>query len=497
MNIRLPAPLRPTVGGATTVPVEARTLAELGAQIVARYPELAARVLHDGAFGPFVTVFVDGEDARFIAPDADISAAKTIEILPAMSGGATTAEPSQRPGPLGGSTLLDQVAKEIHGSFIDETIGIVARAHPDTVSFAVGSPAPEVLRMARAEELAADVLAHDGLAPLGYGITEGDGELREIVAANARARGLRASADDVSITVGAIQAIDITSRLFVRPGDLVVVESPGFANVLSGLRNHGARLLEVPVDERGIDVDEAARLLRERGERPRMFFIVPNFQNPSGATLSIERREQLVALAHSYGAVIIEDDPYRELRFRGEHLPAIASLTDDGVVSIGTFSKTFLPGVRIGWAISDPATVRRMASAKQTMDSCTSMLNQRIVVAFHRRGGVDEHLARLRALYAEKQARARAALARDFAGTGVRWTDPDGGFYLWVTLPHGMSSRRLLDVALEERVAFVPGDAFGVERDLSNAFRFSYSSPTPDRIDEGVTRLRRAFDRLA
>ena len=486
MNLRLPAPLRATVGGATTVPLEAATLADVARQIAARYPELAARVLRDGAFGPFVTVFVDGEDARFLAPDANVSAVRTIEILPAMSGGDATTE-------LG---LLDQVAREIHGSFIDETIGIVARAHPDTVSFAVGSPAPEVLRMARAEELAAEVLSRDGLAPLGYGITEGDPELREIVAATAREWGLQATADDVSITVGAIQAVDIAFRIFIRPGDLAVVESPGFANVLSGLRNHGARLLEVPVDEQGMDVDEAARLLRERGERPRLFFVVPNFQNPSGATLSLERREKLVALARSYDAVVIEDDPYRELRFRGEHLTPIAALSRDGVVSIGTFSKTFLPGVRIGWAISDAPTVRRFASAKQTMDSCTSMLNQRIVVAFHRRGGVPEHLARLRALYAEKNARARAALAEHFAGTGVSWTDPDGGFYLWVTLPRGMSSRRLLDVALEERVAFVPGDAFGVERDLSGSLRFSYSSPSPDRIEEGVVRLRRAFERV-
>ncbi len=485
MNLRLPAPLRPAVGGAVTVTVDAVTLTEVVDQITTRYPELAARVLRDGAFGPFVTVFVDGEDVRFLVADADLSQAKTIEILPAMSGGAI------------GVGLLDQVAREIHGSFIDETIGIVARAHPDTVSFAVGSPAPEVLRMARADELVADVLSRDGLLPLGYGITEGDPELREIVAATAREWGLPASADDVSITVGAIQAVDIAVRIFIRPGDLAVVESPGFANVLSGLRNHGARLLEVPADENGMDVDAAARLLRERGERPRLFFIVPNFQNPSGGTLSMERREKLVALARSYDAVIIEDDPYRELRFRGSRLVPIAALTGAGVINIGTFSKTFLPGVRIGWAISDAATVGRFARAKQTMDSCTSMLNQRIVVAFHRRGGVDVHLASLRALYAEKHARARSALAKHFAGTGVNWTDPDGGFYLWLTLPEGMSSRRLLDVALEERVAFVPGDAFAVERDLSNALRFSYSSPTPDRIEEGVIRLRRAFDRIA
>lgn len=486
MDIRLPQPLRFTVGGATSVPVEAGTLGDLPASIAARYPQLAERILERGRFSAFVNVFVDGADIRTQTDAADLRSARAVEILPAMSGGATAA-----PG------ILVRAAKEMHGSFIDETIGIVARAHPDTVSFAVGSPAAVALEMAGASELAAEVIALDGTEALGYGITEGDSELREIVAQQARARGIRADAEHVIITAGALQAIDMAIRLFIRAGDVAVVESPGFANVLSGLRNHGARILEVPIDEQGIDVDQAARMLRESGVRPKLFYIVPTFQNPSGATLAMERRAKLIALARSYGAVILEDDPYRELRFRGEHLAPIAALTDDGVVNIGSFSKTLLPGLRVGWAIADPVVTHGLASAKQTMDSNTAMLSQRIVVAFHRRGGVEEHLAKLRLIYAEKQERARAALEREFAGTGVTWNNPEGGFYLWVRLPSGLSARRLLDVALQERVAFVPGDAFAVTADLSGAFRFSYSSPTPDRIDEGVRRLRRAYDRVA
>ena len=165
-------------------------------------------------------------------------------------------------------------------------------------------------------------------------------------------------------------------------------------------------------------------------------------------------------------------------------------------MSIGSFSKTFLPGLRVGWAIAERDVIRRMAAAKQTMDSSTGTLAQRIVMEFHRRGGANAHLAKLRALYAEKQAWARAALAREFAGTGVRWNDPEGGFYFWVTLPRGVDARRLLDVALEEGVAFVPGEAFSVAGDHRSALRFSISGPSPDRIDEGVRRLRRAFDRV-
>jgi len=165
------------------------------------------------------------------------------------------------------------------------------------------------------------------------------------------------------------------------------------------------------------------------------------------------------------------------------------------VVSVGTFSKTFLPGLRVGWVIAPIDIVRRMAAAKQTMDSSTGTLAQRIVLEFHRRGGVDAHIGRLRQMYSEKQTRARAALEREFAGTGVSWNDPQGGFYFWVKLPHGVDARALLDIALEEGVAFVPGEAFSIRPAHANALRFSISAPTPDRIDEGVRRLRRAFDR--
>jgi len=394
------------------------------------------------------------------------------------------------------STPLGRIAmREVHGSFIDETIAILATAPADTLSFAVGAPAPEALNLVGAAGLVERVLARDGHLALGYGVTEGDAELREIIAAAARDRGASIAAEDVIVTAGALQAIDLACRVFVRPGDLVVVESPAFANALSALRNHGARILEIPVDADGLDVREAERVLRRMGARPRLFFVVPNFQNPTGVTLSFERREQLLALAASYGALVLEDDPYGALRFRGEPLPDLNSLSvRTGIVSVGTFSKTFLPGLRVGWAIADRATVRRMAAAKQTMDSCTSTFSQRIAVEFHR-GPISSHLQALRALYAEKQARAQAALAAEFSGVGVRWNHPDGGFYLWVTMPPGRSSRRLLDVALEEGVAFVPGDAFAVLADHSNAFRFSYSAPAADRIAEGVRRLRRAYDR--
>jgi 2-aminoadipate transaminase len=394
----------------------------------------------------------------------------------------------------------DEAAREPHevyGSFIDETIGIVARQTRDTVSFAVGSPAREALDLVRADELATAVIQREGASALGYTLTEGEPELREVVAADARRRGVRADAEEVLISAGALQGIDLLCRVYLRPGDVVVAESPAFANALSAFRNHGAHVLEVPVDEEGMDVAAAARMLRREGIQPRMFFIVPNFQNPTGETLSERRRESLCALAASCGAVIVEDDPYGLLRYRGHDVTPIQSLAVRAdVVSVGSFSKTFLPGLRVGWVIAPTDVVRRMTAAKQTMDSSTGTLAQRIVLEFHRRGGVDAHIRQLRQMYAEKQERGRAALEREFAGTGVTWNDPQGGFYFWVKLPRGVDARALLDVALEEGVAFVPGQAFTIRRDHSSALRFSISAPTPDRIDEGVRRLRRAFDRM-
>ncbi len=389
--------------------------------------------------------------------------------------------------------------KEVHGSFIDETIGIVARQTRDTVSFAVGSPSREALELVGADDLAATVIRREGASALGYTITEGEPELRELVAGQARARGIDVEAAEVLISAGALQAIDLVCRVYVRPGDVVVAESPGFANALSAFRNFGARVLEVPVDAEGMDVAAAARLLRQSGLRPRLFFVVPNFQNPTGETLSLERRRSLLALAASHGAIVVEDDPYGLLRYRGADLPALAAIDPDAeVVTIGTFSKTFLPGLRVGWAIADPDVIRAMAAAKQTMDSSTGTLGQRIVLEFHRRGGVDAHLGRLRDIYREKQDRARAALVGAFGDVdGVSWNDPQGGFYFWLRLPPRIDSRRLLDVALEEGVAFVPGSAFAIDQDHASALRFSVSAPTPDRIDEGVRRLRRAYDRIA
>jgi len=262
----------------------------------------------------------------------------------------------------------------------------------------------------------------------------------------------------------------------------VVTESPAFANALSAFRNHGARVVEVAGDDEGLDVAEAARVLRRDGLAPRMFFIVPNFQNPTGETMSNRRRDALLALAATYGAVVIEDDPYGLLRYRGTDIAPLAARDSAAeVVSIGSFSKTFLPACASG---GSSQTARYRSHGRREADDgfVDGTLGQRIVLEFERRGGAPAHVAKLRDMYRAKLERGGAALEREFAGTGVRWNDPDGGFYFWVRLPSGVSSRTLLTVALEEGVAFVPGHAFAIARDHSEASASpSAADPRADR----------------
>ena len=386
---------------------------------------------------------------------------------------------------------------EVHHSLIDDLLAVVVAQTRDTVSFAMGSPAPEALALVGVEELVAAVAARRGAGVYGYGVTEGEAELREIVAADARARGIPATVEHVIITGGALQAIGMLCRVLAHPGDTAVTEAPSFGNSLNTLRHAGLRLLEAPVDDDGLDVDAAAALVASSGAVPRLFLVNPTFQNPTGSTLSLARRRALVALAERSGAVIIDDDPYRELRSRGRDLPALATLAaPERVVSVGSFSKTIVPGFRVGWVVAEPRIVRRIAAVKQSIDGCASPIGQQVIAELHARGRMPAHLEALRALYAAKRDRARAALAREFAGTEVRWNDPDGGFYLWVRLPAGMDAHRLLERGLEEGVAFVPSSAFSVARELPSAIRLSYASPKLERIDEGIARLRRAFDRV-
>lgn len=302
-------------------------------------------------------------------------------------------------------------------------------------------------------------------------------------------------ADRLTITAGGMQGLDLFCKLFVDPGDLVVVESPTYTNGSATALSYGAELLEVPVDVDGMIVDDLPRLLD--GRRPKAIYTIPTFQNPSGATLSLERRHKLLDLARSWGSMVIDDDPYGLLRFAGDPLPSLRELGagDPLVFAVRTFSKIVAPGLRVGWVDTDPELQPLLINAKQAMDTCTNLPAQRLLAGFLTGGHLEEHLVTQRLEYKCRKDAMHTALQENFADI-ARWTDPEGGFFLWVTLENGVDTSELFEIALAEGVAFIPGPAFSPTGRFHDALRLCFASTPPDRIHEGVARLRRAADKL-
>ncbi|MGZ0146788.1 aminotransferase-like domain-containing protein [Kribbella sp. WER1] len=377
---------------------------------------------------------------------------------------------------------------------IDSSTSLLHKQTHDIVRFAMGSPAAEAVPSQILSAIAADELARPDAYD--YAATEGDPPLHAALLEMLRGTGDETTADRLTVTAGGMQGLDLFCKIFVDPGDLVVVESPTYTNGSATALSYGAELLEVPVDDDGMIVDNLPTLLD--GRRPKAIYTIPTFQNPSGATLSLARRHQLLELARSWGSMVIDDDPYGLLRFAGDPLPTLRELGagDPLVFSVRTFSKIVAPGLRVGWVDADPELQQLLINAKQAMDTCTNLPAQRLLAGFLTGGHLEDHLVRQRAEYRSRQEAMHAALTEHF-GDIARWTDPEGGFFLWVTLENGVNTEELFEIALAEGVAFIPGPAFSPSGRFSNAFRLCFASTTPARIHEGITRLRRATDKLA
>ncbi|MBN6812460.1 PLP-dependent aminotransferase family protein [Kocuria indica] len=379
------------------------------------------------------------------------------------------------------------------GSVIDSSTSLLAVQTHDIVRFAMGAPAAEVIPTEEFRRIAGEILTD---ASFTYGATEGEPDLIDTVVNH-----FSDSASDperIVITSGGMQGLDLAFKLFVDPGDLVVVESPTYTNGSGTALSYGADVLEVPVDDDGMDVDALETLVAEAGRTPRMIYTIPNFQNPSGTTLSESRRRRLLDLAHTWGAMILDDDPYGELRFSGDPVPGFHELSPDDplVFSVRTFSKILAPGLRVGWVDADPRLRELLIAGKQAMDTCANVPAQHIVAEYIARGGYDEHLAGLRTEYKRRKEAMDASISAHL-GDRVRTTDPDGGFFLWVTLQGDdarVSSSRLFEIALAEGVAFIPGPALSPSGRFQDAFRLCFASSTPERIEEGLQRLARALD---
>lgn len=380
---------------------------------------------------------------------------------------------------------LAQRMSRIKTSAVREILKVAER--PDILSFAGGLPAPELFPVDAIAEAHAEVLANDGPAALQYSTTEGYGPLREWICGHLQKRGRVAEANQVLVTNGSQQGIDLVAKVLLDPGDLVVVENPSYLAALQTFGAFEAKFATVGSDDHGMRTDDLERLLATH--RPKLVYVVANFQNPKGTTLALERRRELVRLAQKHRFLILEDDPYGELRFTGNHLPSLASFDDEGVVvSLGTFSKTLAPGLRIGWVVGPRDFVRSLTVAKQSTDLHTATLAQRAVAKLLTRFDYNAHLDSLRPIYGQR-ANAMLDALKIHMPAGTTWTTPEGGMFLWVELPQGLSGDALLPRAIEEKVAFVPGSPFFANNPRPEFIRLNYSNRPPELITEGMRRL--------
>jgi 2-aminoadipate transaminase len=381
------------------------------------------------------------------------------------------------------------------GSVIDSSTSLLEKQTHDIVRFAMGSPAAEAVPARLLAAISATELSATSAHAYDYAATEGDRGLREAVLDVLAGTGEATTPERLTITSGGMQGIDLACKLFVDPGDVVVVESPTYTNGSATVMSYGGEVLEAPVDNDGLVVEALPDLVDRAGRRPKAIYTIPNFQNPSGVTMSLPRRIALIELARRWGSVIIDDDPYGWLRFAGEDLPSLRELGEGhpSVFSVRTFSKVLAPGLRVGWVDAAPELGQLLINAKQAVDTCTNLPAQRLVAGFLRGGHLTGHLKSLRTEYHSRKLGMQRALTEhlsDIAG----WTDPDGGFFLWVTLPDGVDTQKLFEVGLAEGVAFIPGPAFSPGGRFRNALRLCFASTAPERTREGVRRLRRAID---
>ena len=388
------------------------------------------------------------------------------------------------------SGLFSKNALNMKRSLIRELLKLSRR--PDIISFAGGMPDPQTFPVEELAEISAQVLREKGATALQYGPTEGEPALREALASWLTKERLDLRAENILVTSGSQQALDLLAQVLIDPGDPVIVELPSYIGALQAFAAHRARMIGVPQDDEGIRTDlleKTLERLSRRKRRPKFIYIVPDFQNPSGVTLTLARRQELLALASRFEVPLVEDSPYRVLRFSGEPMPAIYSLDPQRhVLALGTFSKIFCPGMRLGWLLTPEAWMERFIIAKQGMDLCSPSFTQFIAVEYMRRGLLDREVESIRALYSRKLGVMLAALEKEMP-RGVTWTRPEGGLFLWVKLPRRMNATALFEKAIERKVAYVIGSAFYCNGKGHHTMRLNFSYPSEEQIVEGIQRL--------
>lgn len=367
---------------------------------------------------------------------------------------------------------------------------------PGIISFAGGLPAPETFPVEELREVTEEVLKNEAAFALQYGTTEGDDLLREQLVKRYREMGLDITKENLVITTASQQSLDFLGRVFINKGDKVIVEFPSYLGALQAFNAFGASPIGIPSDEHGMDpklLEAKLAELAAKGEQVKFMYIIPDFQNPSGVTMPEFRRKEIIEIAHKYHVLIVEDSPYRELRFEGVAQPTIYQLDKEGTtITLGTFSKIFVPGFRIGWVIADPKIIDKFVTTKQSVDLCTPPFVQRIAGRYMEKGLFSTKLGDIIRLYKHKKDLMMECFEK-YLPEGVKWTNPEGGLFLFVYLPEHMDAEKLFKIAIANKVAFVLGTVFYCDGSGKNTLRINFSYCSDEQIVEGVKRLGQAI----
>ena len=360
---------------------------------------------------------------------------------------------------------------------------------PTVISMAGGLPSQESFPVKEMAESFAKTLNEVKGNALQYGATEGYMPLRQWIAGYMNSQNIDCNEKNIMVTSGSQQGIELVARALIEPGDTVVVESPSYMAALQVFKNEGAKIIAAPSDQEGIMMEGLKELLEE--VKPKFIYVIPTFQNPSGLTLGKERREKLIEIARELKILVLEDNPYGELRYKGEAQAPLKSIAaSDEVIYLGTFSKIVAPGLRLGWMVTTPENIKKLAALKQSSDLLSNQTSQIALFKFLETGILPAHIERIKGLYKVKRDAMEEALKKHFP-EGVTWTDAEGGMFVWATLPEGLDTMKMFPKAMAEKVAYVPGSTFYPDGDDrgKRSMRLNFSGPTPEQIEEGIKRL--------
>lgn len=373
--------------------------------------------------------------------------------------------------------------EQMNSSVVRETLKLTAK--PDVISFAGGMPAPEVFPVRELQAAMNKVLETSGRVALQYGPTDGYLPLREKIAARHRKAGISCTADDILMISGSQQGLDLAGKLFLDPGDLVVCESPTYTAALSAFRAYECGFLPIDTDDDGMIIEDLERKLAAN-PRAKVIYVIPTFQNPTGRTWSLERRKGLLKVAEKYSLPILEDNPYGDLRYEGEPIPPLKAMDTRGlVVYMGSFSKTLSPGIRLGWILAAPELLQKFNTAKQGADLQASTIMQMVVNTYLEDYDLDENIRKLNALYHKRRDLMLSLLEQEFP-KGSSWTHPQGGLFIWVTVPEQIDTAKIMPQVVARKVAYIPGHSFFADGGVTNTLRLNFSNASEEKIITGM-----------